>query len=358
MFKKRSIKNALYKIATLTALATSYSSISAEEGTDPLRSLPARTLPVPTTVSLEMQRAIAQPLHPNARFTPKSSEQWRDILQRASRFKPKALQQARKLFDVDVSPQIISGVPVFIVTPKLNPEQNHDLVIIHLHGGNYVFLGGERALPEAMALAYYGNYKVISVDYRLPPDAPFPAALEDAVTVYQEVIKKTAPAKVAFAGSAAGGGLTMAVLHKLKELNLPFPKVIGLGSPWTDLTKTGDSYYTNEDIDNVLVSYNGMVGASARLYGGSNDLKIPYLSPIYGQFNSDFPPTILITGTRDLFLSNTVRLFRKLRQVGVEAELQVFEGMSHAFHIDNLDAPESTEAFHEIVRFFQKHFRE
>jgi epsilon-lactone hydrolase len=120
------------------------------------------------------------------------------------------------------------------------------------------------------------------------------------------------------------------------------------------MTETGDSYKTNERLDNILVSYHGYISHAALLYANGHDLKDPQLSPIYGDFHG-FPPAILTTGTRDLFLSNTVRTHRKLREADVEAELQVFEGISHVQYQLVADTPESKEAFEEIARFFDKH---
>ena len=123
---------------------------------------------------------------------------------------------------------------------------------------------------------------------------------------------------------------------------------------WSDLTEAGDTYKTNEWLDNVLVSYHGYLSRAAALHANGRDLKDPQLSPIYGDFTG-FPPAILTSGTRDLFLSLTVLTHRKLRRAGVEAELQVFEGMSHAQYNFDPFAPETKEAFGEIARFFDKH---
>jgi acetyl esterase/lipase len=122
----------------------------------------------------------------------------------------------------------------------------------------------------------------------------------------------------------------------------------------SDSTKTGDTFYTNAMLDNVLVSTEGFCDAAAAFYAKGHDLKDPLISPIYGDM-SGFPPTILTSGTRDLLLSNTVRVHRKLRQAGVEAVLQVYEGMSHAHYVRDDTAPESKEAFEEIAGFFDKH---
>jgi len=135
---------------------------------------------------------------------------------------------------------------------------------------------------------------------------------------------------------------------------LPLPGAIAPGTPWSDMTKTGDSYFTNDGIDNVLVSNDGFWGAAAKLYANGHDLKDPQLSPVYGDMHG-FPPTILTSGTRDLFLSNTVRVHRKMRQAGVEAQLQVFEGLSHAQYYRDITSPETIDYNTEVARFFDKH---
>jgi acetyl esterase/lipase len=147
--------------------------------------------------------------------------------------------------------------------------------------------------------------------------------------------------------------MTLAMVLRAKAEGLPIPAAIAPGTPWSDMTKTGDSYFTNDMIDNVLVSNEGWLGDAARVYANGHDLKDPMLSPIYGDLHG-FPPTILTTGTRDLFLSNTARVHRKLREAGVEADLLVFEGMSHAQYLFAADAPESKEHFAEVSAFFER----
>jgi acetyl esterase/lipase len=187
----------------------------------------------------------------------------------------------------------------------------------------------------------------------MPPDFPFPAALDDSLAVWNEIVKSHHPKNVGLFGTSAGGGLTLATVIKLKELKAPLPGALMAGTPWADLTKTGDTYFTNEFVDNVLGTNDGFLDAAARLYDGTHDLKEPLLSPIYGDL-SGFPPTILISGTRDLFLSNTVRTHQKLLGSGVRAELLVFEGESHAQYEIATDAPESGAAFREVGQFFDR----
>jgi acetyl esterase/lipase len=126
-----------------------------------------------------------------------------------------------------------------------------------------------------------------------------------------------------------------------------------LGTPWADLTKTGDTESTNEYVDNVLPKYEGWLEAAARLYAGSHDLKEPLLSPVYADL-SGFPPAVLVSGTRDLFLSDTVRVHQKLLQAGVDAQLLVLEAQSHAQYLD-IDVPESQAALKEVAEFLDRH---
>ena len=242
----------------------------------------------------------------------------------------------------------------FIVTPAKIPPENRRRLLVHVHGGGYVFGPGEAALPEAIMMAGFGGFKVISVDYRMPPDHPYPAAMDDAMAVWRAAIKMANPRNMAVFGTSTGGAMTLALVLRAKTEKLPLPAAIAPGTPWSDIAKIGDSYETNEWIDNVLVTWDGWLGRAALLYANGHDLKDPQLSPIYGDFTG-FPPTILTSGTRDLFLSNTMRTHRNLRRAGVVAELHVYEGQSHAQYGFNVDAPETKEAFTEIAQFFDRH---
>jgi acetyl esterase/lipase len=188
----------------------------------------------------------------------------------------------------------------------------------------------------------------------MPPDHPYPAALDDAMTVWKAALKMADPKNLAVFGSSAGGALTLSMVLRAKQDNLPLPAAIAPGTPMSDLTGSGDSFSTNAMLDNVLVAYGASCDARAALYAEGHDLKDPLLSPVNGDMH-DFPPAILTTGTRDLLLSNTVRVHRKLRQAGVEAVLQVYEGEAHAQYLRDATAPETKDAFEEIARFFDKH---
>jgi acetyl esterase/lipase len=161
--------------------------------------------------------------------------------------------------------------------------------------------------------------------------------------VWKAVLAKYDPQKIAMAGTSAGGGLIMTTMLRLKDLKLAMPAALFLGTPGADLSKTGDSLFTNAELDHLLGRYEGSLEECVKLYAGGRGLKQPLLSPIYGNL-SGFPPTILISGTRDLLLSPTILTHRKLRAAGVTAELHIYEAQSHADYLVAFPAPESRDA--------------
>ena len=317
------------------------------------RNVPARTIPVPNTVSPEMQAMIGAPLSSNWNVAPTTVEDWRALSAPSS---GRGLPALRERFRVKTEALTIGGVHAFMVTPATIAPDNRNRLLLHLHGGCYVLNGGEAGTAEAIYMAGFGQFKVLSIDYRRPPDSPYPAALDDAMAVWKAALKLADPNAMAIFGTSAGGGLTLSMVLRAKQEKLPLPAAVAPGTPMSDLTGTGDSFSTNHMVDNVLVGSGGRCDAMARLYANGHDLKDPMLSPVYGDMRG-FPPTILTSGTRDLLLSNTVRVHRKLRQAGVEAELHVYEGQSHAQYMRDPDAPETREAFEEIAKFFGRHLR-
>ena len=312
--------------------------------------VPARNLPVPDTVSPQVQKLIAAPLRSGWNVLPKTGEEWKTIADAGAAATLKNLPALRERMKVKVEKTTIDGVRAFIVTPEIIAPENRNRVLIHMHGGCYVLSPGEAALPEAVMMAGFGGFKVISVDYRMPPEAYFPAALDDGTTVYKNTLKTTDAKNIAIFGTSAGGALTLEIVLRAKQLGLPVPGAIAPGTPMSDVTKVGDTFHTNELVDNVLVSRDGFCDAGAKVYAAGHDMKDPLISPVYGDMNG-FPPTILTSGTRDLLLSNTVRVHRKLRQAGVEAMLQVYEGQSHAHYLRDDSAPETKEYFAEVSGF-------
>ena len=315
------------------------------------RSVPARTLPVPGTVSPEMQTLIAAPLPGNWNTAPDTVDEWRKLSAPSA---GRNLAALRERLGVKMETTTLGGVTVYTLTPQAIPAENQNRLLVHMHGGCYVLSGGEAATSEGIYMAAFGHYKVLSVDYRRPPDAPYPAALDDGMTVWKAALKMAEPRNMGIFGTSAGGALTLAMVLRAKQDKLPLPGAIASGTPMSDLTGVGDTFAANAMVDNVLVGFDGRCDKMARLYANGHDLKDPMLSPVYGDMHG-FPPTILISGTRDLLLSNTVRVHRKLRQAGVRADLHVYEGQSHAQYMRDANAPETRETFEEIAKFFGEH---
>jgi epsilon-lactone hydrolase len=317
--------------------------------------VPAKTLPVPTAdISPEMQKFVGAPLNPAWHDLWKTGEEWRAAADKSAAKTVEGIPAMLQRLHVKSEAGTMDGVRVHVLTPDDLPPEHRDKVLVHVHGGCYVLFPGESGTTEGIMMAGFGRYKVVSVDYRMPPEAYFPAALDDAVTVYKAVLKATDPKNVAILGTSAGGALTLEMVLRAKQDGVPVPGAIASGTPMSDVTKTGDSFYTNELVDNVLVSRDGFCDAATVVYAHGHDLADPLLSPVNGDMHG-FPPAILTTGTRDLLLSNTVRVHRKLRRAGVEAELVVFEGESHAQYQFDDRVPEAKEAFGEIAAFFDRH---
>jgi epsilon-lactone hydrolase len=334
----------------LTAAALTLAAQVHAQGLD----VPAKKLPVPATVSPQIQKLIDAPRRAGWDVLPKTGEEWKPVAEAGAANTMKVLPGLLERMKVKVEKTTIDGVRAFVVTPETIAPANRNRVLIQMHGGCYVLNPAEAGLPEAVMMAGFGGFKVISVDYRMPPEAYFPAALDDGMTVYRNALKSTPAKNIAIFGTSAGGALTLEMVLRAKQIGLPVPAAIAPGTPMSDVTKVGDTFYTNEMVDNVLVSRDGFCDAGAKVYAAGHDMKDPLISPVYGDM-SGFPPTILTSGTRDLLLSNTVRVHRKLRQAGVEAVLQVYEGQSHAHYLRDDSAPETKEAFGEISAFFDKH---
>jgi monoterpene epsilon-lactone hydrolase len=339
------------KLRTATLLCAAMALTTADAQT---LDVPARSVPVPSTVSPQLAKIIGAPLRTNWNLLPKTGEEWKPVADAGAAATMKNVPGMMERLRVKVEKTTIDGVRAFILTPDVIAPENRNRLLIHVHGGCYVLNPGEAALPEALFMAGFGHFKVIAVDYRMPPEAYFPAALDDGLTVYKNAIKTTNPKNIAIFGSSAGGALTLEMVLKAKQDGLPLPGAIAPGTPMSDVTKVGDTFVTNAMLDNVLVSPDGFCDAATKVYANGHDLKDPLLSPVYGDMKG-FPPTILTSGTRDLLLSNTVRVHRKLRQAGVDAALQVYEGQSHAHYYRDDTSPEAKEAFEEIAAFFDKH---
>jgi monoterpene epsilon-lactone hydrolase len=319
------------------------STLSSELKFEALR-VPARAIPVPKTISLEAQKYLAAAVPRTEKIS------WtREGIAMADRFLAERCAVLPQLFPADVTTHELSAASLYEISSKAAAKINEARAVLYVHGGAYLVGGGIIAAHMALPVAAMASCRVYSIDYRMPPDHPFPAALDDALDAYRFVLGRFKPQNIAIYGGSAGAGLAAALILKARDSGLPLPGAAALHTPEADLTESGDTFETNAIIDVVLQE---RLTDSIALYANGHDLRDPHLSPVFGDFTRGFPPTILTSGTRDLFLSNTVILHRALRRAKIDAELHVFEAMPHGGFSG---APEDAECLAEQIRFIDEH---
>ena len=277
--------------------------------------------------------------------------EWRAFYDRFNRDK---VERMRRLYAVRTSERRYDGVLADVVEPAAGvAEKNAGRVLINLHGGAFLWGARSGALAEAIPIAAVGKIKVVSIDYRQGPEHVFPAASEDVETVYRALLRDHAPRDIGIYGCSAGGILTAQATARLISKRLPLPGAIGTfcGSM---VAPDGDSYYFANALDGEKVPAAPRALSEYPYFKGADladPLVFPGNSPAYV---AKFPPTLLISGSRDFALSSVLRSHALLDAAGVEAELHVWDGMWHAFFVDP-ELPESQQAYAAIWRFFDRH---
>jgi acetyl esterase/lipase len=303
-----------------------------------------RVIPMPTTISPEAQHWLAS-LN-NSTFGPedlatrrKHTDDWR------------ASQSAvaLRLFSAKVESTKTAGVPTDILTPLETPAANRDLVLINLHGGGFNSDSG--SIIEGAPICNLAKIKVVSVYYRLAPENPFPAAVDDVVAVYKELLKTYKPNHIGIFGTSAGAILTAEAAVRFRQLHLPLPAALGLFSTLSDFSRPSES--------RQLFTLSGFPGEIQPLdpkkrladeYARETDRRDPVLSPLFADLKG-MPPALLVTSTRDILLNDTSNFHRALLRSNVDAQLVVFDALPHAFWY-HFQLPETTEALTLMARFF------
>ena len=305
-----------------------------------------RAVPMPSTISPEAQKWLAS----LSQSTP-GPESLADRRKRTDEWRVKQSAEARRLFPVNVEETTIAGVRADIITPLTTPEANRGRVLINLHGGGFNSDSG--SLIEGVPIANLAKIKVVSVYYRLAPEYPFPAPVDDVVAVYKELLKTYKPRDIGIFGTSAGAILTAEVAVRLKQLNLPLPAALGLFSVLADYSRPSDSQqiFTLNGFPGSLQPKDPNRGIGDE-YARDTDRKDPVLSPLYADLKGN-PPTLLVTSTRDILLSDTSTFHRALLRAGVDSQLVVFEALPHAFWY-HFQFPETTEALELMAKFFDK----
>lgn len=315
-----------------------------------------RVVPVPQTVSVEAQRIIGSNF---ANCRPKNGASARPISPEQAMEEGRKLainteerlgREASAMYPVEISSEVIAGVPVRVITPRESARSHAQRILINLHGGGFVADWG--SLTETIPIASLAHTKVISVLYRMAPEHPFPAALDDVAAVYREILKSHKPGEIGLYGTSAGAILTAEAAARFRHLGLPLPGALGIFSGTGDLSRRGDTY--------SIFSVNGLTGALEAKskppfpeYVRDENPRDPLLSPLYADLHG-FPPTLFLSSTRDMLLSDTAILHRAFLRASVPAQLVVFEALQHGFWNDP-KLPESREADRIIANFFDTH---
>src|SRR5579883_2125000 len=317
-----------------------------------------REIPIPALISSKAQSAMKDAYaRPTIKLPEATADRqtWKRAIAAADRAYAPLAKATLNSAAAKVEPRTIGGVTVYVGRADAIPPSRAHRAILYIHGGAFILLAdgpyAEGLAASSAALCRCTSY---SVNYRAPPDYPFPAALDDIVAVYRELLKSYAPRDIAIEGESAGGNLAAAATLKIRDLGLPMPAMAILLSPAVDLTVSGDSHRTNLGLDAVLKND---LPAVIALYGGGQDLRQPYLSPVFGDFNKGFPPTFIKAGGREILLSDAILMHRALRRAGIEADLEIWEGMSHGpFSAKpHSDVPEDQEVLSEIRDFLGRH---
>jgi acetyl esterase/lipase len=252
--------------------------------------------------------------------------------------------------DVTVTAAALGGVPTAEITVD-GIEPRH--VVLYFHGGVYVMGDAAQAAALAAQIARRTRAKVISVDYRLAPENPYPAAVDDALTAYQALLEAgTAPADIAFAGESAGGGLAVATLVNARDHGLPLPAAALAMSPYADLTLAGTTMQTKADADPLLSPQ--ALQARVGDYTAGHDPALALISPIFADLSA-LPPLIIQAGTHEVLLDDAVRLARQAATADVQVTLDITPGVPHVFQAYYPILDEAAAALDRAGQFLSAH---
>lgn len=333
-------------LAAAAALAPSLSVTAAAAPADGTLTVPARMVPVPKSVSLEAQRmlSMAASLPPAPPLpAPDDKAGWEQRIAAQNAAMVQAYGRAPAAFAGRTETRTLpGGVPLYVAMPT---GERAGVAYLDIHGGGLVFGAGEFCKAGGERQATSLGARVHAVDYRMPPHHPYPTALDDCLAAFDDLLALYPPQRIVVGGGSAGGNLAAALMLRARDAGRPLPAAVVLTTPELDLTESGDSFATNLGVDTVLTR---LLMPANLLYANGHDLAHPYLSPLFGDFTKGFPPTFLMVGTRDLFLSNGARMQQALRRAKVPVELFLGEAMPHGGFAGS---PENAELDAEVRRF-------
>jgi epsilon-lactone hydrolase len=255
--------------------------------------------------------------------------------------------------DVTTTPGILGGVPVLRIDVA---GVDTSKVLLHFHGGVYVLGSARAGAGLAAELGRSAGARVISVDYRLAPEHPYPAAIDDAVAVYRALLEQTPSAQIVVSGESAGGGLAMALLLRLKEAGLPRPAASVVLSPWADLTLSGPSMSGKASVDPSVLTPEGLKIRVPDYLGGA-DRETPDISPIFADL-SGLPPMLIQVGSHEILLDDAVRLAANAAAHDVDVRLEVTAEVPHVFQAFAAVLDEGKAALGNVGEFLRTHLQD
>lgn len=244
--------------------------------------------------------------------------------------------------------KIAGGITAAWLTPTHSKSQN---ILLYLHGGGYVIGSIDTHIAMVSQFAELAGIEACIIDYRLAPEHPYPAALDDAFAAYEWLLKEFPNRKIVLSGESAGGGLTIALLLKIKEKRLPQPHRVAVLSPWADLSLSGNSMKERIDRDPIVKPQ--ILALWGRWYSKGGDRKNPFLSPIFGDL-SGLPPLYIQVGTEETLYDDSVRLHERALAAGVDSTLYVADGMVHVWQMNHGYFEQATEDVQKIADFLGK----
>ncbi|MCG8587439.1 MAG: alpha/beta hydrolase [Pirellulales bacterium] len=249
----------------------------------------------------------------------------------------------------------LGGVPCLDIKPK--DWQEDERVLIYTHGGGFAIFSAASTLTAAVPAAAATAQRVISIDYTVAPNAKWPEVTDQVISVFGALVDQGHPLeKIAIFGDSAGGSIAAGSVLKMRDQGRGMPAAVVLWSPWSDITSDGDTYKTLKDADPILY-WPHNIEYCAATYATAEDQRHPYVSPVYGDYSSGFPPTLIQFGTKEIFVSDAVRHYRALDDAGVSVTLDAYEGMWHVFQAFSPEIPESKRARKKMAEFLARHMR-
>jgi epsilon-lactone hydrolase len=286
---------------------------------------------IPPTISKEAQeilKSLRMNLPTFVTPSPDDFKGWQGLNQQISSMVIQMSQPIVDSYQPNITAAKLGDINILDIKPK--GWRDNGKVLIYLHGGGYTLLGANSTLVNAATVTNSTGLRVISVDYSLAPFSKWNQTTNEVVSVIQALKDQGYSLdEIAMYGDSAGGGLVAGSVLKMRDEGVGIPAALVLWSPWTDVTGIGDTYFTLRNADPFLDV--DLDRNSADAYANPSEQKNPYVSPVYGNFSNGFPPTLIQGGTKEMLLSDFVRLYQALDQAGISVKLDIYEGMPHEF---------------------------